>query len=273
MTLHLDLVTTTLALISLHDPSKPVWAVYFISIVSVAHMLTRPQMAEYVVWCGLNYLAVAAVTQALGHDAHWGYVVVVWLIIHFMGINATILAGGQQRFRDLLERVATTDSLTGIANRHHFHATYTSAIDDAITRRSPLAFMLVDVDHLRRSTTATAIPRAMTNCARSRPRSPASCAAADFVARYGGDEFSVVAPDTTRVNALSLAERLRDAAATVGASVSIGVAILPDDATREDTLIEAADRALYEAKAAGHNCVRPAAFGRLAPAPRTAAIR
>jgi diguanylate cyclase (GGDEF)-like protein len=78
----------------------------------------------------------------------------------------------------------------------------------------------------------------------------------DVVARYGGDEFIAIARGASRGVAMTLAERLRDAARTCGASVSIGVAVCPEDGDSEATLIEAADTALYRAKADGRDCVR-----------------
>jgi diguanylate cyclase (GGDEF)-like protein len=77
-----------------------------------------------------------------------------------------------------------------------------------------------------------------------------------LVARYGGDEFIAIARGANRDVAVTLAERLRDAARTCGASVSIGVAVCPDDGDSEAALIEAADTALYRAKADGRDCVR-----------------
>jgi diguanylate cyclase (GGDEF)-like protein len=81
----------------------------------------------------------------------------------------------------------------------------------------------------------------------------------DVIARYGGDEFAAVAPNTTSTAAMHLAERLRAAAREYGISLSIGIAALPEDATDADGLLRAADAALYAAKQAGRDCVRRAA--------------
>ena len=78
----------------------------------------------------------------------------------------------------------------------------------------------------------------------------------DIVARYGGDEFIILAPETNRDDGVALAERLRAAAASCGIGVSIGVAVFPADASQQDALIAAADAALYRAKDAGRDCVR-----------------
>ena len=89
----------------------------------------------------------------------------------------------------------------------------------------------------------------------------------DYLARYGGEEFAAVLPGTTKVEALKLAERLRDVVDKETSSgwqsviprkvtVSVGVATFPEDAEDKEKLIFCADGALYEAKRAGKNQVR-----------------
>ncbi len=86
----------------------------------------------------------------------------------------------------------------------------------------------------------------------------------DEVVRLGGDELVIVSPATELLGALALAESVRDAIAEAAATmlppelaltVSVGIAIHPDSADDADSLLRAADSALYEAKAAGKNRV------------------
>ncbi len=90
----------------------------------------------------------------------------------------------------------------------------------------------------------------------------------DVVARYGGEEFAILLPSTSKLAALKVAEKLRQAVerARIGAGpagngrrlrVSVGVACLPGDASDARELVDRADRALYAAKGAGKNCVKP----------------
>ncbi len=253
---YFDIVVITTILVAVHDVRNPVWSVYFVSITAVAHLVTKREMTMYVAWIGFNYLIGAAAVQAMGYHTPWAYVIVVSICIQLMGLNASLLAGGEQRLRDVMRQAAITDSLTGLPNRHHFHERYTLDLETAIADGVPLALMLLDVDHFKDINDRKGHPAGDDKLRDVAHGLQSAIRADDLVARYGGDEFIVVAPHTSRDDALHLAERLRVAARESEASVSIGVAIFPQDAATQDELIEAADAALYRAKQAGRNCVR-----------------
>jgi diguanylate cyclase (GGDEF)-like protein len=183
-------------------------------------------------------------------------VTVVAICLVLMGMNAAIIAGGEQRLREVIRQAAITDSLTGLPNRHHFHEEYTESFYEAFAAKRPLALMLIDVDHFKTINDTHGHPAGDDKLRDVASSLQSAVRDGDMVARYGGDEFIAIARGADRKAALNLAERLRDAARTCGASVSIGVAVCPEDGASESALIEAADTALYRAKADGRNCVR-----------------
>lgn len=256
ITRYVDIMTITVAMVALHDVRNPVWAIYFLSIVGVAHFVSPREMLVYVGWTIANYFAFAGITVALQHDVSWPYVAVVAVGLALMGLNAAIIAGGEERLRDVIRQAAITDSLTGLPNRHHFHERYSDSIEESVKATRPLAVMLIDVDHFKEINDRHGHPAGDDKLRDVAVALGSAMREDDMVARYGGDEFIAIAHGAARPEAVRLAERLRDSAAACGASVSIGVAVFPEDGDSEGALIEAADVALYQAKQAGRNCVR-----------------
>jgi diguanylate cyclase (GGDEF)-like protein len=119
--------------------------------------------------------------------------------------------------------------------------------------------LLLDLDHFKRVNDTRGhrvgdeVLRTVAGVLRGR------CRRSDIVARYGGEEFAVLLPDTGREDAITLARELRLRVGTttmaMPVTVSIGVAASSDGHGPPDALVGAADRALYEAKAAGRNHV------------------
>jgi diguanylate cyclase (GGDEF)-like protein len=167
-------------------------------------------------------------------------------------------SGREQRH---LERLATVDALTGLRNRRWLDEAFARQLARASRSNQPLSVLMIDIDHFKRvndkcgPTVGDAILRrvAHTLAAGLRPQ--------DLLARYGGEEFGVLLPGIETVQAMAVAERLRQGiqAASDGAkelpgiTVSVGVA----SARRDETvaaLLKRADEALYRAKQAGRNC-------------------
>lgn len=163
-----------------------------------------------------------------------------------------------------LERAATTDDLTGLANRRSFQEVLEKEVARAGRYGHSLSLLMLDIDHFKEvndsygHTVGDEVLRRLGKVLRTDLRN------IDLPARYGGEEFAVIMPHTPKPYAGSVAERLRmnveesnlfhtDRLRTV--TVSIGVAAYPVDATDVDSLIDAADNALYQAKREGRNRV------------------
>ena len=156
-----------------------------------------------------------------------------------------------------VERLARTDALTGLANRRTFDEMLARELDRSARTGDPCTLVLVDVDHFKAVNDTHGhqagdgvlqrVAQALTDGARGM----------DLAARYGGEEFAVIAPGCGHGEALALAERFRAAIAAqpgdVAVTVSAGVAVYPPDGVDANTLVAAADEALYTSKRAGRD--------------------
>jgi diguanylate cyclase (GGDEF)-like protein/PAS domain S-box-containing protein len=168
-----------------------------------------------------------------------------------------------------VQQQAQRDSLTQLANRRRF--------DEALEREwrrgrrtgNPLALLMIDIDHFK-TVNDTYGHRAGDQCLQTLAAILQRVARrpSDVVARYGGEEFTVLLPDVDLAAAMVMAdvlclhvrEQLFDAGVgrSLALTVSVGVAAqVPDKNSRADALVEAADRALYAAKQAGRDRIRP----------------
>jgi diguanylate cyclase (GGDEF)-like protein/PAS domain S-box-containing protein len=175
-----------------------------------------------------------------------------------------------------LERLSFTDSLTGIANRRRLDEQFAAEWDRAVRTRQPLSVVLIDIDDfkgLNDSLGHLAADRALVEVAGELSR--IARRTADLTARYGGDEFVLVLPDTGLDGAMRIANLVEQAIEQLGCpnpgshvsarlTVSQGVATAwPAEKGSSSGLMLAADRALYNAKQFGKN--RISAAGGLRP--------
>jgi diguanylate cyclase (GGDEF)-like protein len=169
-----------------------------------------------------------------------------------------------ERARADAERLSREDPVTGIFNRRHFGEVLARELSDPAGGGVP-AVLLLDLDHFKRVNDehghlmGDAVLQTVTDRIASVLREE------DCLARWGGEEFAVLAPDIDREGVLALAERSREALArepievgdvSIDLTLSVGAALATGDRRSPDTLVHAADQALYQAKGAGRNCVR-----------------
>jgi len=159
---------------------------------------------------------------------------------------------------DRLQEVARTDSLTGLLNRRAVQDRLAEEFARAVRHHLPLSVLLVDVDRLKQLNDSAG--HRIGDLALQETASAVRTGSRidDICGRWGGDEFVVLAPATTRAEALNLAERIRLTAGMKrpeGLTVSIGVATLDPDHPYNgpNTLMSDADAALYEAKSLGRD--------------------
>jgi diguanylate cyclase (GGDEF)-like protein len=173
---------------------------------------------------------------------------------------------GNLRNLALAELRAATDALTGLPNHRGVQDTLKRMVAQASRTISPLAAVLVDLDHFKQVNDIHGHDRGDEVLAAVGAAFRSVIRESDFVGRYGGEEFLILLPSSDRQGAVQVAESVRAAIAAVRIAdidkpltASAGVAVLPDDGGDSVTLFRAADRALYAAKHAGRNRVVHAA--------------
>ena len=184
----------------------------------------------------------------------------VLLVAYITTMFSADIRYGLQRAKLLSE----TDELTGLLNMRGFAIAAHRLFGQAVRYDRPASVLMIDSDNLKRVNddygheAGNRLLRQLANAIQGELR------ATDVPARYGGDEFIVLLPETPGKGALDVAERVRSAIAgmplaaegkSVASSVSVGVACFPEDGRTLDTLAARADRALYMAKQQGRNCV------------------
>jgi diguanylate cyclase (GGDEF)-like protein len=190
----------------------------------------------------------------------------------YVAVSTTVVFGlfgwllGRQA--DRLIEVSTTDALTGLLNTRGFRQRLQQELPRARRSRQPLSLVLIDLDGLKRINdqhgheVGDRTLRSVAETIRDTLR------ITDLGARVGGDEFTVLAPNTPERAAVTLAERIRTRAADsrsqlarLAATISLGVVTFDpgqDAGADEKALMRAADEALYDSKRGGGNRVNAA---------------
>ena len=166
--------------------------------------------------------------------------------------------------RTELERLSVTDELTGLANRRHLDDEIERELERHERHKRAFAVLMLDVDRFKSLNDSHGHPAGDAVLRQLAGVLNESTRKGDTVARFGGEEFLVILPETPAAGALHLAEKIRaaveghhfvidESGAPVRVTVSVGLALFPDHGRTAEPLIAAADQALYRSKQGGRN--------------------
>ena len=233
---------------------------------------------------GVGLISVFLTINSYGPFGHWpadlpvpgGVALQIYLGFNLLALfPASVLSMERRRMSEELLRtnaqlatLASLDGLTGIANRRSLNDSFLNEWKRAIRVQSPLAFLMVDLDHFKEYNdlyghhAGDLCLKAVADVLQAHLRRPQ-----DVAARFGGEEFALLLPHTPLEDAQTIAERVRVAISALAlphkgsewgnVTISVGCfAVTPVRGEEWFSLLQATDAALYEAKQAGRNCVR-----------------
>jgi len=184
------------------------------------------------------------------------------LLAHFARHAGLIIENAQLYKR--AEHLALHDGLTNLYNRRHFVATLDTEIAKATQINSPISLIMADIDNFKRYNDTHGHPKGDLLLRQIAKSLVENTRQRDIVARYGGEEFVIILPITGRHGARRVAETIRaqveqfkfDGVEQSGPiTLTLGIAVFPEDASTAEELIQRADAALYRGKNEGKNRV------------------
>ena len=225
-----------------------------------AYFFTPRQAAAQLGFMAAAYLAVLLATVRVeAVPAAW--FTLVGILFPAAGLLRA-MRDGVTRLVDRLSEAAMTDTLTGLQNRLALDEELHAEVERALRSDKPLSLVIGDLDYFKSVNDRLghrAGDEALVRTGRVLLRHRR---AGDSIARTGGEEFTILLPGATEHEAYLVSERMRSAVEhefaddAVGLTFSFGIATFPDHGRDADAVLEAADQALYAAKALGRNrCV------------------
>jgi diguanylate cyclase (GGDEF)-like protein len=234
------------------------YAMYYFWVAASACYFLRPAVAAaHLVLASAGYgIVLIALGDVTVPALKWAVATGTLFVV---GTLITALQSQMERTLTQLGAAARTDSLTGLANRRELEQRFAGELERSTRGGRPLSIAVLDLDWFKEFNDRfghAAGDRALVQLAEALRRATRT---SDVVARLGGEEFAVLAPETDELEGYQLAERLRaEVRATFARqpekmTVSCGVASFPVHGITAGELLHSADRALYEAKEAGRD--------------------
>jgi diguanylate cyclase (GGDEF)-like protein len=244
--------------IYLSDRADSPYAFYFVLVeMFVAYFLSVRQLIIQTLFIAAAYpIVLSQLASEETAAQHW--LLTIWTVI-VVGVFIAVL---RQRMRGLVGRLsdaASRDPLTQLLNRRGFREVFDLELERSRRSGRPCALLMGDLDHFKRVNDLLGHPAGDERLRKFAKLLLAGKRRIDAAARMGGEEFSLLLPETDEHGAYVIAERLRHAVRDafapdqVALTVSFGVAAYPNHGATGDQLLQAADQALYVAKELGRD--------------------
>jgi diguanylate cyclase (GGDEF)-like protein len=246
--------------------NSPLLSLYLLPIIASALIfgkLPTAVMASAIIAC-LMFFAYNPKTKTLFTLPFWGELLAISGPMLLVAYITTMLAADIRYAVDKIKQVSDTDELTGTYNMRAFSSTLQRAFRQSVRYGHALSVVMIDSDNLKQINdthgheSGNRLLQHLVRCIREQLRG------SDVMARFGGDEFIVLLPETNNKGAMEMAERIRKAieisrldvrTGDTSITVSLGVASYPEDGGNLDVILEKADKAMYRAKQRGRNRV------------------
>ena len=204
-------------------------------------------------------------TDGMASLSYWGRTFALIAPVVLVAYITTMLSADIRFAIAKIKRVSDTDELTGVYNMRAFSAILKRSFQQSIRHTHPLSIVMIDADNLK-SINDTHGHEAGDKLLKHLIRTFADeLRQTDVLARYGGDEFTILLPETGRTGAAEVAERIRKSVEDsrfdvrggldLRTTISLGIASYPEDGSNVEIIVEKADKALYRAKREGRNRV------------------
>jgi diguanylate cyclase (GGDEF)-like protein len=245
---------------------SPLLNLYLLPIIASSLILGKAMTAAEVVVVALCYLALGYDPQLKSPATlvYWGEMLALISPVILVAYITTMLSADIRFAVDKIKQVSDTDDLTGLYNMRAFSAMLQRSFKQAVRHSHPLSVAMIDSDNFKLINdnhgheSGNRLLQHLVRCVRDELRG------SDVMARFGGDEFVVLLPETNRRGAHEVAERIRKAVelsrfdirgGDLNTTVSIGIASYPEDGGNLEVILDKADKAMYRAKQRGRNKV------------------
>ena len=246
---------------------SPLINLYLLPIIASALILSKTLTTVATAAVIASYMAMAYSTskEGMASLSYWGVTFALIAPVVLVAYITTMLSADIRFALAKIKRVSETDDLTGVYNMRAFSAILKRNLQQSIRHTHPLSIIMVDADNLKSVNDSFGHDAGDKLLKHLISKFTDELRQSDVLARYGGDEFTVLLPETGLSGAIEVAERMRKSVELssfdvrgkldLTTTISVGIASFPEHGSNGDLILEKADKALYRAKRDGRNLI------------------